>query len=155
MNESRPYQDTINRFLKVINIFNAIYRRPNHFGISEPLYPSEIHTIETVGKNEGLNVTDLSDKLGVSKPAISQIINKLEKKSLVKKYKGNGNDKETLLRLTKKGRVAFDGHEEYHKNTDKEIIAAMKRMSREEYDAFENVMKKIEAYAKKLLTERS
>jgi len=155
MDETRPYTGLINRVIKVMNIFIAIDRRPYQFGITEVLYPSEIHCIEAIGENEGLNVTDLSDRLGVSKAAISQIIKKLENKGFVKRYKAGRNDKETLSRLTKKGRTAFDGHKEYHTSRDKEIIEMLKKMSPEEYVFFETILGEMEIYAKNLLKDRA
>jgi DNA-binding MarR family transcriptional regulator len=154
MNSSKNYTDVINRIAKVINIFIAIDRRPYKFGITEPLYPSEIHTIDAIGENEGLNFTDLSDKMGVSRAAISQIIKKMEKKDLVKRYKVDGNDKETLLRLTKKSRTAFDEHKKYHAKRDKEIIDMLKKMTQEEFVFFKTVIGEIEVYAKTVLKDR-
>jgi DNA-binding MarR family transcriptional regulator len=155
MDEIKPYTDVINRVIKVINLFIAIDRRPYQFGITESLYPSEIHTINVIGENEGINVTDLSDKLGVSKPAISQILSKLEKKGLVKRYKSSGNDKETLSQLTKKGKTAFGAHKEYHAKMDREIIEMFKKMSPEEFAFFRNVIGDIEDYAKNILKDRA
>ena len=155
MDDNKPYKNAITRITKVINIFIAIDRRPYQFGIAEALYPSEIHTIEAIGENEGINVTELSEKLGVSKAAISQIIRKLEGKTLVKRYKSSGNDKETLMRLTKKGRTAFEGHREYHAGRDQEIITMLKKMTPEEFASFEAGIGEIEIYAKKLLKDRA
>jgi DNA-binding MarR family transcriptional regulator len=54
------------------------------FGTGIPLYRSEIHTIETVGKNPGINVTRLSERTGVTKGATSQMLTRLGKKKLKK-----------------------------------------------------------------------
>ncbi len=154
MSDTKNYKNAIDKLTKVINTFIEIYRLPYQFAIKELLYPSEIHTIAAIGEHEGLNVTDLSDEMGVSKAAISQLVNKLEKKGLVKRYKNDGNNKETLLRLTMKSKIAFAAHKEYHENRDKEIINIMKKMSKKEFAFFNTIIEEINVYSKQLLKDR-
>lgn len=80
----------MNTWMGVINRFTLIENSPRDFGSGERLYPSEIHTIEAIGKNEGTNLTQLAETMGVIKAVISQIVRKLEMKKYVQKYKDMG-----------------------------------------------------------------
>ena len=51
---------------------------PRDFGTGEPLFTSEIHTLCVIGTAPGINITDLSVRLGVTKGAISKIAKKIE-----------------------------------------------------------------------------
>lgn len=120
----------MNKWLTVINRFTLIENSPRDFGSGERLYPSEIHTIEAIGLNQGTKVTQLAETMGVTKAAISQIVRKLEKKKYIQKYKGQENQKEVLLRLLKKGHVVYRGHKRYHAIMDSGIIERINRMTR-------------------------
>ena len=50
-------------------------------------------------KQEHINLTTLSDKLGVTRSAITQIANKLEKKCYIEKYTLSSNKKEIYLKI--------------------------------------------------------
>jgi DNA-binding MarR family transcriptional regulator len=101
-------------FVSVVNKFRAFEKFPHHYGTGELLYPSELVTIETLGTNPGINVTELAKKHGITKGAVSQTIKKLEKKDLVKRTKSPTNSKEVLLSLTVKGEMAYHQHQLFH-----------------------------------------
>jgi DNA-binding MarR family transcriptional regulator len=84
------------------------------FGTGIPLFRSEIHTIETVGKNPGINATRLAEKMGVTKGAVSQMLKRLARKKLITKGTVAGNEKEIAIELTDLGRIAFENHKALH-----------------------------------------
>lgn len=114
MNTNKDFQILLEAFMRMVNQLNASNKMISDYGTGIDLYPSEIHTIEAIGMNEGINVTELSNLLGVTKGAVSQIIRKLEKKDLIKRFKSDDNNQQVLLRLTRKGRTAFKGHAQLH-----------------------------------------
>ena len=83
------------------------------FGVDRMLYPSEIHTIEAIGKNFRINVTQLAELQGITKGAVSQMVYKLVRKKFVKKIKFPRSGKEVFLELTPEGKKAFKGHEKF------------------------------------------
>jgi DNA-binding MarR family transcriptional regulator len=92
------------------------------FGTGVPLFRSEIHTIETIGKNPGINVTRLAERMGVTKGAVSQMLARLAKKKLIDKRRTPGSDKEVMIDLTELGRRAFENHGAFHR----QILAVLK-----------------------------
>jgi DNA-binding MarR family transcriptional regulator len=92
------------------------------FGTGIPLYRSEIHTIEIVGKSPGINVTRLAERMGVTKGAVSQMLARLIKKKLIEKRAMPGNEKEVMIELTDLGRLAFENHEALHR----QILAVLR-----------------------------
>ena len=103
--------EIINLFGVVLNKFAAVEKSPRDFGSGDKLFPSEIHVIEAIGNHPGVNMTELAAELGVSKPAVTQIVGKVARKKLLRRYKSAHNRKEVLVRLTEKGEVAFLGHQ--------------------------------------------
>ncbi|EFK05222.1 transcriptional regulator, MarR family [delta proteobacterium NaphS2] len=86
MVEKGDFQELREAFIRIVAKYRILEKRPQDYGIGEVLHPSEIHTIEMIGKNPGINVTGLAGRLGVTKGAVSQLIKKLENKGLVSKY---------------------------------------------------------------------
>lgn len=87
---------------------------PKSYGTDMLFHRLDIHLIETIGANEGINVTELARKHGITKSAVSQGVRKLENRDLVRRYQRPDNRKEILFTLTDKGRTAFLSHREFH-----------------------------------------
>ena len=147
MNEKKGHIIIIEKFSRMINKFNYIEKTPKDFGTGSLLHPSEIHLIETIGKAPGINVTQLAEKHGISKAAISQKLKKLEKKDLVERFKDNENEKVVLLKLTAKGKIAFKGHERFHSIMDSGIFKKINEMPPAKRKDFERILDEINRYA--------
>ena len=136
--------EIMEQFVRVVNKFNRFEKVPMDFGVEERLFPSEIHTIEAIGKNEWINVTQLSEMLGITKGAVSQTVNRLAQKQFVKKVKRPRNEKETFLELTPKGRAAFEGHEKFHREMYLDFLKYADNISHRDLRRFKDIFTKIE-----------
>jgi len=108
----------VEKIVRVFNKWNKLERQTRHYGTSIDLHPSEIHTIELIGNNPGLNISQIAKRMGIELPSTSVMIKKLKKKGLVIKYLLEGNKKEKLVTLTPKGKEAFEGHKKFHEYWD-------------------------------------
>jgi DNA-binding MarR family transcriptional regulator len=117
-----------------------------NFGVEEMLFPSEIHTIEAIGKNHWINVTQLSETLGVTKGAVSQMIGKLVQKKFVEKIKIPPNGKETFLELTDKGKKALRGHDKFHREIYMDFLKYTGNISTKDFRKFKEILTKIETH---------
>ena len=105
----------VETLLKINNKLSEMSAIPRDFGAGDLLYSTEIHTIVAIDKNPGINLTELSSILGVSKSAGSKFVKKLLVKDYITKSKAVDNQKEVLFNLTKKGKIASKGHDEFAK----------------------------------------
>ncbi|MFZ5568806.1 MAG: MarR family winged helix-turn-helix transcriptional regulator [Thermodesulfobacteriota bacterium] len=134
------------QFYRIVNKITELEKTPYDFGVGEKLYPSEIHTIQAIGNNSGINVTELAKNLGITKGGASQMISKLKKRGFINKVRSMENDKEVLLILTAKGQTAYNGHEQFHADLYIDFVAYMNDISREQIDIFKDILEKIEFY---------
>jgi len=146
--------DLINQFSMVLNKFTALEKSPRDFGTGDKLFPSEIHVVEAIGKQPGINMTNLASMLGISKPAVTQIIVKVIKKNMVERYNGKDNKKEVMLKLTKNGEIAFRGHKEFHARMDTAIIKRFGRFTSREFDFLSEIFGDMASYFDQAIKER-
>jgi len=88
-------------------------KHPRDYGTGELLYMSEVEVINEVGLHPEINLTRLSEYLGVTKATLSPIVNRLEKKGYLSKRQDPNNAKVRLLVLKDKGHKARKGMEAY------------------------------------------
>ena len=114
---SVEFEQIMQKFDRVLMTMESIHSPSFSFGTGVLMYRREIHTIQAIGRNPGINVTTLAEHMGVTKGAVSQIIKKLNKKGLVRKTHAIGNAKEAILELTELGWTGFHNHEKFHMDT--------------------------------------
>jgi DNA-binding MarR family transcriptional regulator len=108
----------IGKFAKVAKLWQQLDKQPRQFGTGENLSGPEIHVIEVIGQNEGLSVTALANRLGVTKGAVSQTLKKMESKELVSRDVDPSNSSRVTLSLSTKGKIAFYAHLHWHETVD-------------------------------------
>jgi DNA-binding MarR family transcriptional regulator len=75
------------------------------------LYPSEIHLLLVVNRDQPSNATKMAEKLGITKGAVSQTLTRLERKRILIKSKDPYNKNELTVSLTATGKIAYDQYE--------------------------------------------
>lgn len=131
-------------FLRIVQKVMENQKRPRHYGLSEKLYPAEIHTVMTIGNHENLHVSWLARYMGVTRGAASQVIVKLEKKGLIEKTVDPENATRILLNLTNKGKVAYYGHEQFHEEMDAPLFNYIDQLSDNQYVFAQEFLQKLE-----------
>jgi DNA-binding MarR family transcriptional regulator len=102
------------QLVRLLNKRSRIEERPIRYDADVELSPREIHTIQAIGEQEEINVSDVAAYFGVSKSAASQMVRKLVDKGFVEKAHAAHSNREFRLSLTKSGRRAFRAHERLH-----------------------------------------
>ena len=111
------YEEILQKLERVITIMESMHTPSFSFGTGVLMHNKEIHTVQAIGRHSGINITKLAEHTGVTKGAVSQTINKLVRKGLVRKTHMPGNEKEVILELTVLGWVGFQNHEKFHMDT--------------------------------------
>jgi DNA-binding MarR family transcriptional regulator len=117
MDRKKAGKDIAELFIRMVNKYNALEKIPARHGTRHNLYHSERHMLDKIGDNTGMNVTEFADAAGVTKGAISQLVSKLEKKGIVRRYKKSTNYKEVFLELTKSGQEVYQKHQKINEQT--------------------------------------
>ncbi|MCY9589985.1 transcriptional regulator [Paenibacillus chitinolyticus] len=112
--------------------------------------PSEVHCIEYIEKNVDSNVTKLAESFYMTRGAISKITKQLLKKGLIESYRKPDNKKEIYFRLTEKGKVIYNIHEDLHKEFQERDKAVFEQITEEQFDS---MLSFVETYSRHLDAE--
>ncbi len=99
---------------QVVSRMGAAHTPAQDYGTGIMLYRVEIHTIQAIGLNPGINMSELARIMKVTKGAVSQTVNKLKRKGLVRKNSIGTDSREVALFLTDLGWKGYQNHEAYH-----------------------------------------
>lgn len=151
------YERILRKFDRVVTVMESMHAPALSFGTGVSMYRREIHTIQAIGKNPGINITILAEYMGVTKGAVSQTIKKLSKKGLVRKTYARGNAKEVVLELTDLGLIGFRNHEKFHMEALNIAREHFGDQLEDKFEAIEAVMNDLNAildeYEKRLKTD--
>jgi len=76
MNKNNTFSPTgIQNLSQLIMQLQRLEKSPNAFGEAGPLTPSEIHTIDAIGLDEGVLMSELANRLNITKGAGSSNAN--------------------------------------------------------------------------------
>ena len=121
------YAGIISLYLDSVNLFSEIEKKPRNYGTNELIYNSEIDTLVLIGDAKGINLTQLALGLGISKSGTSRFVKKLIEKTLITKDRKEGNAKEVVFTLTKKGKVAYKSKNEFNKKLYSSLYGTVSR----------------------------
>ena len=109
------------------------------------LYPSEIHLMLLIDEIQANNATEMAQRLGVTKGAISQTISRLVKKGLVEKSKDPFNKNEITLIFTTSGQEALNKYRALRAFLQSHFDDYFSTLSEEERQTIHHFLSRLEA----------
>ncbi len=112
----------IEKIYQIFDILNEEFKQCRDYGNGLSLYHSEVHLIVAIFNHKDANASELSQVLGVTNGAVTQVADKLSKKGLIERYRLRGNKKDTYFRLTEQGEQVYWGHEMHHNKMNAKVM---------------------------------
>ncbi len=145
MNTKAQIDNLIERLWHLSRKYADLEKVPVHYNDEIILPPGEIHSVQVIGENKGINIKELGEHFGISKSAASQMVSRLVKKGYAEKSNPSGNNKELCISLTELGWKAFHLHEDLHNHHHEKLIAKLKaRFSDDELKNSEEFLQVVE-----------
>jgi DNA-binding MarR family transcriptional regulator len=114
------------------------------------LYPSEIHLLQVINEEEGLSAGETAKRLGITIGAVSQTLNRLEKKGVIKKTKDPALKNKLTATFTRSGKAAFRGFEQEQEATLKAFSNYLDGLADNERKIIEGFLSQMEMFLKSL-----
>ncbi len=134
--------------MEFIQLFNELYNKFMERYVSSESYKEcfsnmsykEVSYLSEIHIHKGISLVELSKKMGVTKSAVSQIVNKLCKKKYIEKKKSKYDKRESNLYLTEKIEKVYAKND---KSLNKIFDESLSSISEEEKKIFCGLLIKI------------
>jgi DNA-binding MarR family transcriptional regulator len=114
------------------------------------LYPSEIHLLQVINEESGLSAGEMAKRLGVTNGAVSQTLNRLEKKGVITKSKNPSLKNKLTVHFTTSGKAAFQGFGQEQEATLKAFSNYLAGLADNERRVIEGFLSHMEVFLKSL-----
>ena len=122
-------KSTIRKLLRVAKMYSRIEELPIPVEEGLEVTTREAHTVEAVGENEPMSVTQVASYFGITKSAASQMVARLTKKGFLIKKQSVHSNKEFELSLTQLGWRVFHAHERFHGRDKADLVERLNAFS--------------------------
>ena len=118
--------ETINDIL--VNLFNEILKLEEEAIITDEfkdITNNDMHIIEAVGLSGENTMSVVAKKLGITAGSLTTSVNSLVNKKYVKRQRSEEDRRVVFLKLTEKGKRAYEHHREYHRQMTEAVISRL------------------------------
>ena len=120
---------TVGELLRISTLYQRIEEMPIPVDSRTEVSTREAHTIQAIGQNRKMSVTQVADHSGITKSGASQMVKKLTQKGFLLKRQAAHSNKEFELSLTPLGLQAFEAHERHHGKDYNKLIKGLEPFS--------------------------
>ena len=118
--------DTINDIL--VNLFNEILKLEEEAIITDEfkdITNNDMHIIEAVGLSGESTMSVVAKKLGITAGSLTTSVNSLVNKKYVIRQRNEEDRRVVFLKLTEKGKRAYEHHRDYHRQMTEAVISRL------------------------------
>ena len=116
-----------------IAYYKYIYSDRKYLGENK-MYLRELHFLTISGENQDMTMTEISDSMGISQGAVSQIAKRLLNKGLIEKVKREDNRRITQIVLTEEGKRLFEQYKRFDEERHNEVDLYFQEFSEEDFE---------------------
>lgn len=111
---------------------------------SVPVTKASLHLLETVGTHPSERMTDVAQRMDITKGAVSQLATRLQDKGLLDKRQANGSARDICLVLTPEGQKLFEASTHLNKMIDDEVFSTFSQMRDEDIERLRTLLKRVD-----------
>jgi DNA-binding MarR family transcriptional regulator len=126
-----PVQDVDAGAHTIINTLDRLFRLLRRILPPDNLSLTAASTLKRLEGQDTLRLTDLSVLEGVTQPAMTQLVSRLEKDNLAERVKDTSDGRVVFIRITEAGRDALSARREIRAQRLGELLAALPEADRE------------------------
>lgn len=137
------YRSFVEKLIRYGNAYAFLFRKPKNYGTKEMFSASQIQVLEYIleAENGDETMTQMAERLGVSKAAFSKNVKSLVEKGLLEKLHYGGNKKNIYVKPTKKGRDVYREYTGFiYEVLFKDLFRIADTIAKEDRDRFEELL---------------
>ena len=118
------------------DLINCYENIPRTYGSPDILYQGECHTIQAIGDDPEISITEIAKQMNKTKSASSQLIDRLVRKGFVLKSPSPHNNRSCVLSLTPLGEQVYQFHKKFDSESYHSILESLSQFSLEDLETF-------------------
>jgi len=138
----REYRSLVEKMILLCNVTSYHFTRPAFYNTPIKITANEIQIIEYLLDERDENMTQLAERLGISKGGFSNNVKKLIAKDCITKEHRSDNQKEFILKVTPYGQKIYNLYSQFiYERWFKEMFRMADQIPKEYIRIFENMLK--------------
>jgi DNA-binding MarR family transcriptional regulator len=97
-------------FYKILRLQEKVVSKSTNAAVSR----TEMHMLETIDDMPDATLTNVAEKLGITKATASVSAARLKRKNFIEKVKSDNDKRKNMLQLTEEGKVCCGKHRQFH-----------------------------------------
>ena len=134
------------RIARIINRLIFLEKKTIFHHQNLTLHPSELHLMLAVYEDRAVNGTEIAERLGVTKGAVSQTLARLEKKGVITKTKDPYNKNELTVAFTPLGLAAIERFRKRQASLASRYDEYLSSLSKSERRVIEDFLSRMEVF---------
>lgn len=134
--------------LRVFDKVQRSRRLTRDYGTGDRLTMVEAEVCQLIGATDGISPSELADRIGVSRPAVSQALNRLRGRGLISVETPPDNGKARLVRISDTGAIVARGVTELHRRMAGAVYAGATDL-----EAFLGLFERLDAFFADVIAE--
>ncbi len=115
------YCSVADQIFKIIRRAEEEKKKPTDYGGGILLGHAEVQFLETAARYPDENVSNLSQRLGITKGAVTQMVAKLTQKELLESIQREDNKQKKYFLLTLRGEEIIKSHQRHHHEANQRL----------------------------------
>jgi len=139
--KDQAFEERVNRFVRYNSIIRVKTAKAERevLSLARNISLAELNTIKTIATNKFCTMSTIAKEVYLTQGSVTQIIDKLIKKKLVKRSRSRNDRRVVYAELTQKGKKIYNTYIEGVKSTAKTLF---NKISIEEQEAVLDMMQK-------------
>ncbi|ONI39877.1 hypothetical protein AN639_05665 [Candidatus Epulonipiscium fishelsonii] len=137
-------------FYKLMDMINTVSdkivsynKKPRQYGTEDTLFVVEAHTIDKIGRDPDITVTQIAENMYKTKGAVSQTIDRLIQKDLLERTVNPEDTRKNILTLTEKGQTVYTHHKEKDKLAYDRYLNRLEAYDEDDFEMCMDILSKI------------
>ncbi len=136
------YRDLVESIIFLCNRSATRFNMPQYYNTSVPLTAIQIQIIEYALEDKNEKMSELAERIGITRGAFSNNVTKLVALGLIEKEHRGSNQKELFITVTEKGRQEYKNYAKLvYDLTFRQIFSMADELPPESITAFQKMMK--------------
>ena len=119
------FSDIMEALFTYTRITSSYETTPRTYGTEDFLYQTDVHVLQAIANNPGVNLNELADMTYRTKSAMSVLIKSLVEKGLVERKRDERDNRRYIITLTEKGMLVNQFHEKLDERNFKSLLECM------------------------------